>query len=201
MISGGGVIISGTANDVWIFQVAQNMTAADGAIVTLSGGVLASNIFWQVGGQVTLGTTAQMKGIILCQTAIAMNTGAALNGVALAQTAITLDANTVTKPAMVTAIKNGIAPQEFALYQNYPNPFNPSTSIQYSIEKPVNVSLKVYNVLGSEVAVIVNGRQEAGSYTVIFHTVNGSRSLSSGVYFYRLEAGSFVSTKKFILLQ
>jgi hypothetical protein len=201
MISDGGVIISGTANDVWIFQVAQNMTAADGAIVTLSGGALASNIFWQVGGQVTLGTTAQMKGIILCQTAIAMNTGATLNGRALAQTAITLDANTVTKPATVAAIKNGIAPHEFALYQNYPNPFNPSTSIQYSIEKPVNVSLKVYNVLGSEVAVIVNGRQEAGGYTVIFHTVNGSRSLSSGVYFYRLEAGSFVSTKKFVLLQ
>ncbi len=201
IISAGGVIISGTANDVWIFQVAQNLTIDNGAIVTLSGGALASNIFWQVGGQVTLGTTAQMNGIILCQTAIAMSTGATLNGRALAQTAITLDANTVTKPATVTTVTDEIAPQEFALYQNFPNPFNPSTFIQYKIEEPVNVSLKVYNVLGREVAVLVNDRQNAGSHTVLFNTVNGPQNLSSGVYFYRLEAGSFVSTKKFILLQ
>ena len=201
-IGAGGVTISGTATDVWIFQVAQNLTVANGAIVTLSGGALASNIYWQVAGQVTIGTTAEMKGIILCQTGIAMNTGATLNGRALAQTAVTLDANSVIQPATITAVENNLlVPQKFVLFQNYPNPFNPSTRIQYSIEKPAQVSLKVYNVLGNEVATLVNSRQDAGSYTVTFNTNKAIYSLSSGVYFYRLEAGSFVSTKKLILLK
>ncbi|MBF8247265.1 MAG: xylanase [Bacteroidetes bacterium] len=95
----------------------------------------------------------------------------------------------------------GLAPQEFTLSQNYPNPFNPSTKIEYSLEKSAQVSLKVYNVLGVEVATLVNGRQEAGSYTVPFNTTKGTLGLASGVYFYRLEAGSFVSTKKLILMK
>jgi len=201
LVSAGGVTISGTANDVWIFQIAQNLELANGAAVTLSGGAKASNIFWQVAGQVTLGTTAAMKGIILCQTAIAMNTGATLNGRGLAQTAVTLDASSVIIPTTVNAVENESAPQAFALLQNYPNPFNPSTRIQYSLEKVVRVSLKVYNVLGLEVATLVNGRQEAGSYTVLFNIDKGTFCLSSGVYFYRLEAGPFVSTKKLILMK
>jgi hypothetical protein len=98
LISGGGVTLSGGATAVWIFQIAGNLTVADGAIVTLSGGAQPKNIFWQVAGQATLGTTANVKGIILSQTLISMNTGATLNGRALAQTAVTLDANAVTKP-------------------------------------------------------------------------------------------------------
>lgn len=98
LISTAGVTISGSATDVWIFQIAQNLTVANGAIVTLSGGAQASNIFWQVAGQATLGTTSAMKGIILCQTAITMNTGATLKGRALAQTAVTLSGNTVVNP-------------------------------------------------------------------------------------------------------
>jgi hypothetical protein len=101
----------------------------------------------------------------------------------------------------VTSVENGLAPRAFALSQNYPNPFNPSTKIEYSLEKAGMVSLKVYNVLGLEVAELVNGRQEAGSYTVPFAASSGTSSLSSGVYFYRLEAGSFVSTKKLILMK
>jgi len=201
LVSAGGVTISGTASDIWIFQVAQNLTVANGAIVTLSGGAQASNIFWQVAGQVTLGTTVAMKGIILCQTQIAFSTGATLDGRALAQTAVTLDANAITKPAMVTAVENAIAPKEFSLLQNYPNPFNPSTKIEYSLANAAQVSLKIYNVLGNEVATLVNERQEAGSYTVSFGINNGTFSLSSGVYFYRLETGSFVSTKKLVLMK
>ncbi len=200
-ISSAGVTISGSATDVWIFQIAQNLTVANGAIVTLSGGALASNIFWQVAGQVTIGTTAAMKGNLLCQTLIEIQTGAVLNGRALAQTAVTLDANTVNKP-VVTTVQNGLAPQEFALLQNYPNPFNPSTKIQYSLGKASQVSLKVYNLLGLEVATLVSGRQEAGSYTVPFSAVGGNSStFASGVYIYRLKAGSFVATKKLILMK
>ena len=88
----------GNTNAVFIFQIAQTLTVGSGAIVTLSGGCQASNIFWQVGGQATLGTTSSFQGIILCQTAIVLNTGATLTGRALAQTAVTLNANAVTSP-------------------------------------------------------------------------------------------------------
>jgi hypothetical protein len=97
-IDNTGVTLSGGANDVWIFQVGQDLTVANTAIVTLSGGAQAKNIFWQVAGQATLGTTSNFKGIILSQTAIVLNTGATLTGRALSQTAVTLDANAVTQP-------------------------------------------------------------------------------------------------------
>jgi len=93
------ITLSGSEHDIWIFQVAQDLTVSNGVIVTLAGGALAKNIFWQVAGQVTLGTTTNFKGILLSQTKIVLQTGAILNGRALAQTAVTLDANTVTQAA------------------------------------------------------------------------------------------------------
>jgi hypothetical protein len=89
------VTLSGSSTDVWIFQIAQTLGISSGKEVILIGGALAKNIFWQVGGQTTLGTTSKFNGIILGKTAIVMQTGAQLNGKALAQTAVTLDANTV----------------------------------------------------------------------------------------------------------
>lgn len=203
LISAGGVTISGTPTDVWIFQIAQDLTVANDAIVTLSGGALASNIFWQVAGQVTMGTSAQMEGIILCQTQIAMSTGATLNGRALAQTAVTTDGNTIVQPSTIVSTPgvDPALPEVFTLFQNYPNPFNPSTNIQYRLEKSGQVSLKVYNMLGHEVATLVNGRQEAGDHTVTFNTSLTTLNLASGAYLYRLEAGSFVSVRKFILMK
>jgi len=94
-----GVTLSGNSSDIWIFQIAQDLDVGNGAIITLNGGAQAKNIFWQVGGQTTLGTTSDMKGIILSQTAIAMNTGATLNGRLLSQTAVTLDANIISSPS------------------------------------------------------------------------------------------------------
>jgi hypothetical protein len=93
-----GVTLTGGSNDVWIFQIAQDLTVGNGAIVTLSGGAQAKNVFWQVAGQATLGTTANFKGIILSQTLISMNTGTMMLGRALAQTAVTLDATAITNP-------------------------------------------------------------------------------------------------------
>lgn len=98
LITSAGVTLSGGANDVWIFQIAKDFTVGNSAIITLSGGAQAKNIFWQVSGQTTLGTSSQFKGIILDQTAIVIQNGASLLGRALAQTAVTLDANAVTKP-------------------------------------------------------------------------------------------------------
>jgi hypothetical protein len=88
-------------------------------------------------------------------------------------------------------------PKTFALEQNYPNPFNPTTLISYQLPVASNVLLKVYDVLGREVMTLVNERQEAGAYNF---TLNAS-SLSSGVYFYRLQAGRFVETKKMMLVK
>jgi hypothetical protein len=92
------VTLTGGANDVWIFQIAQNLTVANGAIVTLGGSAQAKNIFWQVAGQATLGTTSNFKGVILSKTLIALKTGATMTGRALAQTAVSLDATAITHP-------------------------------------------------------------------------------------------------------
>lgn len=95
---------------------------------------------------------------------------------------------------------DGIA-LEFELSDNYPNPFNPSTQIRYSIPHSAMVSLKVYDMIGRQVASLVDGYQEAGKYTVTFNTKEKALNLSSGVYFYRLEAGSFMSVNKMLLLK
>jgi hypothetical protein len=96
------VTLSGGANDVWIFQIAQDLTISSAMKVVLSGGAQASNVFWQVAGQTTLGTNSVFNGNILDQTAIVLNTGATLNGRALAQTAVTFDANTILVPTAST---------------------------------------------------------------------------------------------------
>ncbi len=90
--------LTGNATDVWILQIAQDLTLANGATVVLAGGALPENVFWQVAGQATLGTTSVLNGIVLSKTAVVMATGAELNGRAYAQTNVTLDANTVTQP-------------------------------------------------------------------------------------------------------
>jgi hypothetical protein len=94
----GDVTISGSATDVWIFQIAGNLTVSSAKKITLSGGALAKNIFWQVAGQVTLGTTSHFEGIVLSKTGITFRTGASMNGRVLAQTAVVLDQNAVTNP-------------------------------------------------------------------------------------------------------
>lgn len=90
------ITISGGANDVWIFQIAGNLTMSTAVNVILTGGAQAKNIIWQVAGQVTLGTTSHFEGIILSKTAVTLQTGASLNGKIMAQTAVALDQNKVT---------------------------------------------------------------------------------------------------------
>ena len=88
-------------------------------------------------------------------------------------------------------------PTEFSLSQNYPNPFNPSTTIEYSIPESGNVKLKVYNSLGEEVETLVNKFEEAGTYKINFD----ASSITSGIYFYKLDIGSHSQVKKMILLK
>ncbi len=102
-------------------------------------------------------------------------------------------------------------PSKFSLSQNYPNPFNPSTTIKYSIPvetrrgvSPQNVSLKIYNILGKEIATLVNQTQNAGNYSVEFNTSASSATatkLTSGIYFYTLSVGSFKETKSMLLIK
>lgn len=93
------VTLSGGPDDVWIFQVAGTLNQASATRVTLAGGALSKNIFWQVAGAVTIGTTAHFEGVVLAKTMVAANTGASVNGRLLAQTAVTLQMNVVTEPA------------------------------------------------------------------------------------------------------
>lgn len=95
---------------------------------------------------------------------------------------------------------NSGIPSEFNLYQNYPNPFNPSTIIEYSVPKQSNVTIKLYNVLGNELAVLVDGFRTAGNYSVIL-SAGISEKLSSGIYYYKMTAGDFSQTKKMILIK
>jgi hypothetical protein len=88
-----------------------------------------------------------------------------------------------------------VIPEGFRLEQNYPNPFNPSTTIRFSLPQAEFVSLMVFNALGQEIATIVHGPRQAGNYIVTWD----AGLVSSGVYFYRLSAGSFVQTKKVIV--
>lgn len=96
-------------------------------------------------------------------------------------------------------------PEKYVLSQNYPNPFNPSTLIKYSIPNSSNVSIKIFDILGNEVATLVNEKQNAGFYSVDFSSKEYGNALSSGIYFYKLtasgEAGDFVESKKMTLIK
>jgi hypothetical protein len=99
--------------------------------------------------------------------------------------------------AQLSVQQTGKNAKSYTLAQNYPNPFNPTTTIQYALANAGNVSLKIYDILGREVATLVNGRQSAGEYAATFNAAK----LASGIYFYRLQAGDFVETKKMMLVK
>ena len=93
-------------------------------------------------------------------------------------------------------------PTKFDLSQNYPNPFNPSTTIKFSVPKATVVILKIYNMIGQEVATLVNEQKEIGFYSLTWNGKNNfNTQVASGVYIYRIVAGDFVSVKKMNLLK
>ena len=93
------VTLSGTATDVWIFQIAQKLTMASATKIILAGGALAKNVFWQVSGLVDLGTTAHCEGVVMTKTSVTLRTGSSINGRLFAQTAVNIDGSTVVEPA------------------------------------------------------------------------------------------------------
>ncbi len=110
----------------------------------------------------------------------------------------TLQLTARNKADMEMGVSNELeSPEEFALLQNYPNPFNPTTTIKYSVADVANVKLQVFDILGRNVATLVNDVKTPGAYTVNFNAA----SLSSGTYFYRIEAGDFTSIRKMMLIK
>jgi hypothetical protein len=110
----------------------------------------------------------------------------------------------IKRPTPVSSrVTNGVGdaesslPEEFSLSQNYPNPFNPSTAIMFSLSQKVRATLRVYDMLGREVATLVDDERAAGNYSVIWDAGRHA----SGIYFYRLVAGDFVQTRKLMLVK
>ena len=88
-------------------------------------------------------------------------------------------------------------PTDYHISNNYPNPFNPSTKIKYSLPQTSNVVIKVFDILGNEIETLVNEEKQTGTYEITWYTEN----LPSGIYFYRIQAGNFIETKKMLLLK
>ena len=130
-------------------------------------------------------------------------------GTSLVSSIVAIDLDGVTRPqgsgydigayeyTSTTSVEDEKVVNDFKLYQNYPNPFNPSTTIQYAIDSRQFVTLKVYDILGKEVATLVNEEKPAGSYEIDFDAHN----LSSGIYFYQLIVGNYIQTRKMVLLK
>ncbi|HZW38544.1 MAG TPA: T9SS type A sorting domain-containing protein [Ignavibacteriaceae bacterium] len=97
----------------------------------------------------------------------------------------------------VTSQKENNLPFQYSLEQNYPNPFNPSTKIKYTLPKQGLVSIKVFNVLGKEITQLVNEEKPSGEYEVEFDGNN----LTSGIYFYQIQSGEFLDTKKMVMMK
>jgi hypothetical protein len=117
---------------------------------------------------------------------------------------MTTDTNDFT-PSLILNVEQDLGtgiPQEYSLGQNSPNPFNPSTVIHFAIPRAASVSLKVYNIVGQEVADLLIGTLPAGAFWTTWDgkDMNG-KTVSSGVYFYRLQAGDYAETKKMLLMK
>ncbi len=183
LVSAGGVTISGSATDVFIFQIAQNLTVANGAIINLIGGAKASNIFWQVAGNVTLGTGSNFSGTVLCETLIDIQTGASFKGKALAKTAITLDGNSITNSTV--GIDDIVLEKGVVMY---PNPGSNNLTIANSTSIKLD-QVAIYDVSGKLINTIdLRGMQQERTIDV--------SNLASGVYMLQIEGDGARTTKR-----
>lgn len=186
LVSAGGFTISGSPTDVFIFEIAQNLTIANGATITLIGGAKSSNIFWQVAGQASLGTSSSFRGIILCQTMINIQTGAAFDGRALAQSAVTLDGNSfnvnTTLGLADLSFENGIT--------MYPNPAQNNVTIKNSNNVKLD-QLDFYDVYGRLINTIdLRDMQQEKIINV--------SDLTPGIYMLHLQSNGARTTKRLI---
>ena len=215
---GGGIWLSASNGSITNCTVVKNF-ASDGSNITLTSfasGVAVSNcIIWDgsIGGFPFLGnynycdiqggwpsgTGNISSDPLFCdpdldEYQLAVNSPCVDKG----EDGTTIGALGVGCDSITTDVSNVfVVPQKYSLYQSYPNPFNPSTTIKYSVPKQSDVTIKVYDVMGSEVATLVNEEKEIGVYKINF---NGS-NLANGIYFYQIQAGEYIQAKKMILLK
>ncbi len=175
---------SGTTN--WLYGV--SFTDSDnGTAVGRNGTILRTTNGGTTWTSQTSGTTEQLEGVSFTDSY--NGTAVGLNGKILRTTN---GGVTFVEEEEIDEI-----PTEFLLSQNYPNPFNPSTKIRYSVPQSSSVVIKVFDILGNEIETLVNEEKSVGTYELNWNAEN----LPSGVYFYRLQAGSFVETKKMVLMK
>ena len=187
------VAISGTYK-LRIFG--QNLTTANAPIAITEGGTALATanlpFKYQTGSTTKLDSTGND---VVSPT---FTLAAGVHKFVLSGAGVNIDYIQLIKQDIQTGVsKDGLVPGVYALEQNYPNPFNPATTINFSLAKPSNVKLMIYNILGQQVRTLVDTRMNAGQQSVTF---DASR-LASGVYFYRLDAGDFSSVKKMLLLK
>lgn len=197
-ITGSDLTLSGTAKDVWIFQIASGLVVGNGIKVTLAGEAKADNIFWQVGTSATLGTTCAVKGNILADQSISMNSGATLDGRALASiAAVTLASSTINRPAIPTTLVKGRAPQDFSLRQLRTDASNSALDIEFRVPSDGRAVLRILNFAGREVATPFNGAAQAGRTNRVRFARDG---MSAGLFFSKLEYEGEVRLTKAMML-
>lgn len=191
-VTGSDLTLAGSATDVWIFQIASDLTVGDGIQIVLTGGARAANVFWQVGTSAMLGTTSVFKGTILADQSITMNTGASLEGRALARiAAVTLASSTVTQPGSPTAIRSVETAAQSALMMS-----RSGTVIEFRVTAGGKTTLELFDVFGRRVATLFNGPAEAGT----LHAVSiRDAGLSRGFYFSRLTSNGRMRTDRLLL--
>jgi hypothetical protein len=178
-----------------------------GTLTLTSSGALGGAFKWTASRYVFNGSAAQVTGSIMPATAKYLevnNPAGVTSSQALALDTLRLVSGTLSGPYTATVTLSGgtdvpvdgvVIPQEFSMSQNFPNPFNPNTMIRYQVPGTGMVDLRVFDLLGREVACLVNGVRNAGTYEVDFK----ASTLPSGVYLYRLTAGTFSMTKRMVL--
>lgn len=174
------------------------MTARGMHVVEASGsGSIASASRWRVHAAALIAVLGIMSALFAPATGSSQTSSAPGSGPAVAA----LESLSVSAASEISAARSGVALGTAALAQNFPNPFNPVTTIRYRIEKAGMVSLRLYNLLGQEVAMLVDSYQRAGSYAIELNSGEGLPRSATGVYFYRLATGSIRTTRKLVIIQ
>jgi hypothetical protein len=169
--------LAGSSSDVWIFQISGTLDVSSGVQIILSGGAQVTNIFWQVAGQTTLGTTSAFCGNILDQTAVVMNTGASLKGRALAQSAVTLDGNSVISYQFA-----GSNPPAQGNTFAYPSPARGGVvNIVYDMQSSGQAEVRIYNDHG-DLAASQKNTEPSGAQVTQFQV----HDFAPGVYLYKV---------------
>lgn len=168
LISGSDLTLTGSASDVWIFQIASSLTVANGIHVVLAGGAQAANIYWQVGTSATLGTTVIFKGTILADQSIALHTLATLEGRALARiAAVTLDSNTITIPSTATNTVTLVSAAEFNGSYTYASGHSVNLETE-TITVPVSGSRQFYRIRAGTALTITSITISGGNVVITY---------------------------------